>query len=79
MPAGTCGRAGSRPCCSASAVRRSRSYSRALSMQTAAREASSAASVTSAGPNAWLVGARPNIAQPTTVPRAMSGMARNAL
>ena len=78
MPAGTSGWPGSRPRCSACAVRRSRSYSRALSMQTAAREASSPATrdVGRAERAGWL-DARPNVAQPTTAPRAISGMARN--
>ena len=58
-------------------MRRSRWYSRALSMQTAALEASSPATAMSSGLNAGLAGDRPNVAQPTTAPRAISGMARN--
>jgi hypothetical protein len=49
---------------------------RALARHTAAREASSLAAM-SAGPKAGLPAARPNVAQPTTAPRAIRGMARN--
>ncbi len=46
-------------------------------MHTAAREASSPAAATSSGPKSGLCGARPNVAQPSTTPRATRGTDRN--
>ena len=76
-PSGTRGSSGTRPCCSTKATRRSRWYSRALSMHTAACAASSAATSVSG----WVKPSRPttraNVTQPSTTPRAISGTDRN--